>query len=116
MLMETSQIRPPAVAGKFYPAQPEILKRDLEKYLGPAAEPAERIEGALACVVPHAGYMYSGSVAGAVYRKLPPRAVYIILAPNHFARGAPLAIMSGGAWLTPLGRVNIDCALAVAIR
>ena len=114
--MDSPLLRPPSVAGKFYPAQPEILKRDLEKYLGPLAEPSPKIDHALGCVAPHAGYMYSGHVAGAVYRKLPPRSSYIILCPNHFGRGAPIAVMSSGAWLTPLGEVQVDSALATALR
>jgi AmmeMemoRadiSam system protein B len=56
--------------------------------------------------------MYSGHVAGAVFGRLPKRSTYIILCPNHTGRGAPLAIMSSGEWLTPLGRVPVDFALA----
>jgi AmmeMemoRadiSam system protein B len=70
----------------------------------------------LGCVVPHAGYMYSGHVAGAVFGKLPKRSTYIILCPNHTGRGAPLAIMSSGEWLTPLGRVPVDSAMATLLR
>jgi len=70
----------------------------------------------LGCVVPHAGYMYSGHVAGAVFGRLPKRPTYIILGPNHTGRGAPLAIMSSGEWLTPLGRVPVDSALARLLR
>jgi hypothetical protein len=60
--------------------------------------------------------MYSGHVAGAVFGKLPKRSTYIILCPNHTGRGAPLAIMSSGEWLTPLGKVAIDSALAHLLR
>jgi AmmeMemoRadiSam system protein B len=83
--------------------------------LGSAPQP-EKIEGALACVVPHAGYMYSGPVAGAVYAKLPPRSSYIVVGPNHSGRGAPVAMMGNGEWLTPLGTAPIDSALARALR
>jgi AmmeMemoRadiSam system protein B len=113
--MAAPVLRKPAVAGRFYPAQPEVLSRDLETYLKDSAPHRAKAEGALGCVAPHAGYMYSGHVAGAVYHKLPPCACYIILCPNHFARGAPLATMSSGAWLTPLGQVPIDHALARAL-
>ena len=58
---------------------------------------------ALGCVVPHAGYMYSGHVAGAVYRRLELPRRFVILCPNHTGMGEPLAIMSEGAWHTPLG-------------
>jgi hypothetical protein len=89
------------------------LRRQLDQYLG--NEP-EKIEGALGCVVPHAGYMYSGHVAGAVFGRLPRRSTYIMLCPNHTGRGAPLAIMSSGEWLTPLGRVPVDSAMARLLR
>ncbi|HEV2495328.1 MAG TPA: AmmeMemoRadiSam system protein B [Terriglobia bacterium] len=115
--MQAPDVRRPAVAGRFYPSNPEVLARDIEEYVhaeneatGRAAE--GKLAKAIGCIVPHAGYMYSGHVAGAVYRRLPPRSSYIILAPNHFGRGAPLAIMSAGAWLTPLGTAPINHALA----
>ncbi|HLY59959.1 MAG TPA: AmmeMemoRadiSam system protein B [Terriglobia bacterium] len=112
--MSTPPIRPAVVAGRFYPAQPEVLKRDLENYLGGAAG-EQKIEGALGCVVPHAGFVYSGHVAGAVYQRLPARSSYIILCPNHTGQGAPLAMMSSGAWQTPLGEVPIDQSLAAVM-
>ena len=111
--MPSPAIRPPAVAGRFYPGRPESLTRQLDQYLG---DEQAKIEGALGCVVPHAGYMYSGHVAGAVFGRLPKRPTYIILCPNHTGRGAPLAIMSSGEWLTPLGRVPVDSALARLLR
>ncbi len=114
--MPASFVRHPAVAGRFYPARAEVLSRDLDKYLASGEPGAEKIESAFGCVVPHAGYMYSGGVAGAVYHKLPARPSYIILCPNHFGRGAPLAIMSSGSWRTPLGEVAIDSELAQRVR
>ena len=109
-------VRRPAVAGRFYPARIEILTRDLDSYLAGEKKETAVVEGSIGCVVPHAGYRYSGHVAGAVYRRLPPRSSYIILCPNHFGLGAPLAMMSSGAWLTPLGEAPIDAALAKALR
>src|SRR5689334_20043845 len=109
-------VRLPVVAGRFYPEKPEVLKRDLENYLGGAALSQEpTIEGALGCVVPHAGYFYSGQVAGAVYQKLPARSSYVILCPNHTGQGAPLAMMSNGSWQTPLGDVAVDQGLAAVM-
>ena len=110
--MQAPAIRRPAVAGRFYPAQPEVLTRQLEQYLASDDAASGKVEGALGCVVPHAGYMYSGHVAGAVFQRLPARAAYIILCPNHTGRGAPLAIMSSGEWQTPLGNVRVDVKLA----
>jgi hypothetical protein len=113
--MPSMTVRMPAVAGRFYPGRADSLVRELEKHTGDPAK-AERLESALGCVVPHAGYMYSGHVAGAVYRRLPRFSSYLILCPNHTGRGAPLAIMSSGAWRTPLGDAPIDAELAQAVR
>ncbi len=112
-------VRQPAVAGRFYPANAQHLRAEVETYTTARAnasvEPEPRIR-ALGCVVPHAGYMYSGHVAGAVYRRLDlPRRI-IILCPNHTGVGEPLAIMSEGAWQTPLGDAPIDAALANELK
>ncbi|MFQ5695979.1 MAG: AmmeMemoRadiSam system protein B, partial [Terriglobia bacterium] len=104
--------RPAAVAGTFYPADPETLRSELERYLQSEQPP----QPALACVVPHAGIMYSGSVAGAVYARLALPSTAIILAPNHRRWGAPLAVMTEGEWETPLGAVPIATGLARALR
>src|SRR5260370_25469801 len=108
-------VRKPAVAGRFYPDQAESLSREVDKHLGAHSAKSEQAPGAIGCMVPHAGYMYSGHVAGAVYSKLPARSSYIILGPNHTGRGAPIAMMSRGEWLTPLGAVPIDSELARAV-
>jgi hypothetical protein len=113
--MQTPTVRHPAVAGRFYPAKPQALARQLDQYLAADAPRPEKTEEALGCIVPHAGYMYSGPVAGAVFQRLPARATYIILCPNHTGRGAPLAIMSKGEWLTPLGAIRIDAELAARL-
>lgn len=110
--MEPTSVRSPAVAGRFYPYKRETLLHDVDQYLEHEAVDEMRYESAIACVVPHAGYMYSGHVAGAVFRLLPAISRYVIMGPNHWARGAPLAIMSRGSWLTPLGQVKLDTELA----
>ena len=102
-------IRPPAVAGRFYPDDPVQLGKDLDLFL--ASGPTEKIR-ARACMVPHAGYKYSGQVAGKVYHELEIPDRVILLGPRHFPRGAPLAILSSGAWRTPLGLAPIDHVLA----
>src|SRR5216117_1673221 len=104
-------LRRPAVAGRFYPAEPEKLTASIREFLEP---PQERIH-ALGVVVPHAGYMYSGHVAGAVYARvdLPQRC--IVLCPNHTGFGAPLSIMKSGSWETPLGHMQIDEELCEAL-
>lgn len=114
--MQRSFVRPPAVAGRFYPSNPESLVKELDQYLR-SETPAERKQlTAKGCVVPHAGYMYSGHVAGAVYRHLPATPSYVILCPNHFGRGAPLATYCSGSWMTPLGVVPVDSTLSEAIK
>jgi MEMO1 family protein len=106
-------IREPTVAGRFYPANAQTLRAEIDSYITPSsdAEPEPKIS-ALGCLVPHAGYMYSGHVAGAVYRRLELSRRVIILCPNHTGMGEPLAIVSSGAWRTPLGDVSIAEELA----
>jgi AmmeMemoRadiSam system protein B len=105
-------LRPPAVAGRFYPDNPTRLTTDVRAYTDVGGAKLE----ALGCVVPHAGYMFSGHVAGAVYARLQLPRRYIILCPNHTGMGKPLAIMSRGAWETPLGNVEIDRELADKLK
>ncbi len=105
-------LRHPAVAGSFYPAQADVLLADVQRYI---ADGVEKID-ALGCIVPHAGYMYSGHVAGAVYARLALPQRIIILCPNHTGRGQPLAINSEGGWQTPLGEARIDSPLAEALK
>lgn len=102
-------VRKPAVAGYFYPAEPEKLKGELERYLTPL--PREK-KKAIGIIVPHAGYRYSGAVAGRVYGSLDLPKKFIILSPNHTGEGHPFAVMPKGAWETPLGGVPIDETLA----
>lgn len=106
-------VRPPAVAGRFYPSDPGVLTEQVDSLLGTPAREKVRARG---CVVPHAGYLYSGHVAGAVYRQLElPRRI-IILGPRHYPQGEALAMNSAGAWKTPLGEVKIDSGLADELK
>jgi MEMO1 family protein len=107
-------LRPPAVSGRFYPSQPGELSRQVETFCSPA-QGAER-HRAIACLVPHAGYRYSGHVAGAVYARLELPRRFILVGPRHYPRGAAQAILSAGAWQTPLGPVEIDAALAEELK
>ncbi len=104
--------REPAVAGRFYPGDAAHLARDVARLLGPPA-PAEPALGVLA---PHAGYVYSGQVAGATYARvaIPERAV--VLSPNHTGLGARVSLWPDGAWKTPLGPVPVDPGLTEALR
>ena len=107
-----STVRHPAVAGRFYPKDRETLQRDLQSYFPAQATPTP----ALGCVAPHAGYIYSGAVAGSVFGTLDLPQRIIVLCPNHTGRGRPLAIMSSGAWETPLGPTSIDSTLAETLK
>ncbi|MDE3109015.1 MAG: AmmeMemoRadiSam system protein B [Acidobacteriota bacterium] len=104
-------IRLPAVAGRFYPSEPEILANQIGKFVSGAGEKVR----ALGCIVPHAGYMYSGHVAGAVYASIEIPRRCILLGPRHFPRGEPLAILTRGSFATPLGEAQIDAELAASV-
>jgi AmmeMemoRadiSam system protein B len=106
-------IRLPAVAGRFYPDDMGRLRSVVDSFLAGAGE--EKKMRARACLVPHAGYVYSGRVAGEVYRRMEIPGRVILLGPRHFPRGAPFAILSEGAWQTPLGMAPIDRHLAEEI-
>jgi len=110
--MEATFLRHPAVAGRFYPGNPERLRADVRSYMS-AEQPAVR---AIGCIAPHAGYMYSGHVAGAVFARIEVPRRCIVLCPNHTGVGRALAVWSEGAWETPLGEVPVDAGLASELR
>jgi AmmeMemoRadiSam system protein B len=105
---ESARIRPPAVAGAFYPADPGSLRRTVEALLDVGAPPRP----AFGAVVPHAGYVYSGGVAGKTYSLLDIPQRVVVLCPNHTGLGASAAVDSHDAWRTPLGDVPVDAGLA----
>jgi MEMO1 family protein len=107
-------LRLPAVAGQFYPGNP----KELSALVGTCTTedtPQEKVQ-VRACLVPHAGYLYSGRVAGAVFCRISLPKKILLLGVRHYPRGEPLAILSEGAWRTPLGDVPIDSALAADLR
>ena len=112
--MTATPVRPPAVAGRFYPRDPDNLRAEVRTYLSQTSQ--QQPLKATGCLVPHAGYMYSGHVAGAVFSALEIPQLCLVLCPNHTGVGRALAIMSEGAWETPLGRVPIDGAFAAALK
>ncbi len=103
-------IREAAVAGRFYPGTRDALLEDIRK----CVVEVER-EPAVAVVCPHAGYQFSGSVAGAAYSRVVVPEVVVILGVNHRPAAPDFAIMAGGAWRTPLGDAPIESKLAKAI-
>ena len=107
-------LRLPAVAGRFYPSDPAELRALVDKYAKADAQTAPaRVR---ACLVPHAGYVYSGHVAGAVFARIALPKRILVLGVRHYPRGESAAILSSGAWRTPLGDAPIDEALAGALR
>jgi len=107
------EVREPAVAGQFYPGSERQLRQVVQHFL--AAPPTEPTR-AIGIIAPHAGYVYSGAVAGAVYSHIQIPARAIVLCPNHTGYGAPLAIMSEGSFRTPLGEIAIDHELAEKLK
>lgn len=101
-------IRKPAVAGSFYPLDPEKLKQQIASFVKPITKKI-KVKG---IVVPHAGYIYSGGVAGKVYSQIEIPDRLIILSPNHTGLGVPFSINTQGVWETPLGEARIDKELA----
>jgi hypothetical protein len=111
-----SQVREPAVAGQFYPGKAAELRREVEDFLTAGTAAKSPKLPALGVIAPHAGYVYSGAVAGAVYARIAvPRRV-IILCPNHTGLGEALSITSHGSYRTPLGEVPLDEAMGEALK
>ena len=101
-------IRNPTVAGSFYPASAAELKAMVAKYVDKNA-PKEEVVGLL---MPHAGYQYSGAVAGATVSRIVFKDTFIIMGPTHSGLGKPFSVMPEGTWKTPLGNVEVDSELA----
>ena len=91
--------RKPVVAGQFYPGRQEEWLREVIEYLAAGAPQGEA--RALLAMVPHAGYIFSGKVAGRTIARANPVSDVLLLGPNHTGRGAPLAVWSRGAWELP---------------
>lgn len=104
-------IRNPIVAGQFYPGSPSLLEAQIKDFIDEQA-PREEVIG---LVSPHAGYIYSGPVAGAVISRIRFKDTFIIMGPNHTGIGKRFSIMTQGTWTTPLGEVEIDSELGKKI-
>jgi MEMO1 family protein len=107
-------LRLPAVAGEFYAGTPHELLAQVEEYT--SKEPKQEEVKVRACLVPHAGYFYSGGVAGAVFSSIKLPKKILLLGVWHRAQRETLAILSEGAWRTPLGDVPIETPLAKRLR
>lgn len=98
-------IRPSAVAGTFYSKDPAALRAQLAEF---CAEPDEPRRQAVGILAPHAGYRYSGRIAGEIYRRISIPKLAIVLCPNHTGRGRRVSVWGEGTWVTPLGEVPVD--------
>lgn len=106
-------VRRPCVAGSFYPADPDVLAREVEGYLVPPGpfEKSGRMK-VRSLVAPHAGYMYSGHVEGAVYSVVEVPDNVILIGPNHTGIGPAVSVMTSGTWELPSGRSEVNERLA----
>lgn len=100
--------REPAVAGYFYSSNPQELKFHLSTLIT-FRENKIKAKG---IIVPHAGYMYSGLVAGKVYGSIIPPEIAIIIGPNHTGLGKKIALFNGDSFITPLGEALVEKKLA----
>jgi MEMO1 family protein len=104
-------VREPVVAGQFYPDSASQLEAMVKMLVSDKVE-KEEVIGILS---PHAGYLFSGPVAGSVFSRIKFKETFIIMGPNHTGKGHPFSIMTAGIWKTPLGEVEIDSELAKQI-
>jgi AmmeMemoRadiSam system protein B len=104
-------IRKPVVSGQFYPQTEEGINKMLAKMIDLTSEKQD----AKGIIMPHAGYVYSGYVAGSTISKVDIKKTAIILGTDHTGAGSPFSIMTKGSWLTPLGEVKIDTEIAESI-
>lgn len=100
--------RSPAVSGQFYYSSPSRLNSQVESYVDKRAKK----ENAKGIVVPHAGLVYSGHVAGAVYSSINFPKTFILIGPNHTGIGPNISIMDSGEWEIPTGILQVDNQLA----
>lgn len=103
--------RKPVVAGQFYPGTKSALDAEVKRYLSVKAHPRKVI----AAIAPHAGYVYSGTVAGEVFANVEVPKRCIILSPNHTGEGARAAIWTRGTWSIPTGEIPVDEKLAARL-
>ncbi len=110
---EPKKVRPAAVAGSFYPADPKVLSAMIDDLLAHVSEPPIS-NPILAAVSPHAGYPYSGPVAAYTYAALKGRkfARVVVIAPSHYDAFDYSSVYDGDAYATPLGIVPVDKAFA----
>ena len=105
-------LRQPAVAGQFYPGSASQLRSSLGEMIDESEEKI-RVKGIIA---PHAGYMYSGGIAGKLYGRIKIPSAVLLIGPNHHGAGEAAALYPDGEWITPLGSVPVNSRLNHLIR
>jgi len=111
--MGMKEIREPALAGSWYPGDPEILSRDVKRYLENAKK--EKVDGEIVALVsPHAGYMYSGQVAAYAYKLIEGKSfdTVVVVGPSHRFPFKGASLWDRGGFRTPLGVVPVDDELS----
>ena len=114
--LDPRNVRKPAVAGAFYPADPETLRKLVDSFLARAE--SSLVDGQIyALVSPHAGYPYSGQVAGTAYKQVQGKTydAVVVIAPSHSEYFEGVSVYDRGGYETPLGLVPIDQTLAEAM-
>lgn len=109
--MGSSKVRPPAVAGQFYQADSRALRAQIGLMAG---KPVKK-HRSIACLLPHAGYIYSGNVAAETVARIELPDKIILLGPNHTGQGKEFSLMEEGLWQTPLGQLEVDADLALKL-
>ena len=111
----SAQVRPAAVAGSFYPADPAALTKMVDGFLAKATPPP--LTGVVALVAPHAGYEYAGQVAAYSYALLKGRKFdrVVVISPSHYESFGFASVYDGAAYTTPLGQVPVDRAFAAKL-
>ncbi|MEW6074760.1 MAG: AmmeMemoRadiSam system protein B [Candidatus Omnitrophota bacterium] len=102
------EIRKPVVAGQFYPATGQEIRKLIASFV--IKEPSKK--DVIACVLPHAGYVYSGRVAVETVLSMKLKDTVVLIGPNHSGYGEEFSIMTEGAWQTPMGEVQVNSGLA----
>jgi len=105
--------RRPVVAGQFYPAQADQIETMVGGYLAQAGEKAQ--EHTILAMAPHAGYIFSGAVAGMTLGRANLARTVLLLGPNHTGMGGRLAVWDSGIWELPGGGLHVDEPLARAL-
>ena len=107
-----AMVRNPVVAGQFYTGSKDGLLKEVKSLTSIASKKVD----AIGVLSPHAGYVYSGAVAGSVFGSIKPKSTYVILGPNHTGMGEAFGLATSDSWKTPLGEVKIDKELAGELK